>query len=191
MSRPLVLASGSPRRAEILRQLGVSFVRRPPSVAERIRPGELPAAAARRLSEEKVRSIRIAASEVALAADTVVALGSTALGKPLDGEEALQMLERLSGREHTVYTGLALRSGDRIESGVERTNVRFRRLARSECQEYVATGEPMDKAGAYGIQGRGATLVERIDGDFYNVVGLPVQLLLSLFDLMGIPVPDA
>jgi septum formation protein len=182
----LVLASASPRRALILELLSIPFDVRVPSSPETLLPGELPAAAARRLAIEKVGSISLEPGEIAVAADTIVALGTEPLGKPADGADALSMLLRLSGRDHFVYTGLAVRSEERVESGVERTRVRFRQLARPECEEYVATGEPLDKAGAYGIQGRGAALVERIDGDFYNVVGLPVQLLFSLLDRHGI-----
>ena len=118
--------------------------------------------------------------------DTIVAIGSDSLGKPSNPAEAVDMLLRLSGRDHFVYTGLAVRSTARLVSGVERTRVSFRQLARPECEEYVATGEPLDKAGAYGIQGHGAALIERVDGDFYNVVGLPVQLLFSLLSRHGV-----
>ena len=186
MKPRLVLASASPRRAQLLERLSIPYEVRAPNVPETLVPGELPAVAARRLAERKADSIVLAAGEVALAADTIVALGMEPLGKPADPAEAVDMLLRLSGREHFVYTGLALRSGARTVSGVERTRVRFRPLARSECEEYVATGEPLDKAGAYGIQGLGAALVERIDGDFYNVVGLPLQLLFSLLGRHGI-----
>jgi septum formation protein len=124
--------------------------------------------------------------EFVLGADTIVALGDETLGKPARDADAIEMLQRLAGRDHHVFTGLAVRSDGRISSGVERTRVRFRALARSECEEYVATGEPADKAGAYGIQGRGSALVDGIDGDFFNVMGLPVQLLLRLLDEQGI-----
>jgi septum formation protein len=181
----LVLASSSPRREEILDTLGIRFEVRSPEVDEALRPGETATAAARRLAEEKARAVA-RAGELVLAADTVVVLGETLLGKPGDTSEAEAMLRRLSGRTHDVCTGLALVRDGRTESGVERTAVVFRPLAASEVREYVATGEPFDKAGAYGIQGRGAALVERIEGDYSNVVGLPVRLLLSLlarFDL--------
>ena len=186
MTPILVLASGSPRRAVILELLSIPFEVRVPNSPETLRSGELPAVAARRLAIEKAEAISLEPGEIAVAADTIVALGSEPLGKPADRTDAVNMLLRLSGRDHFVYTGLAVRSKQRTESGVERTRVRFRPLARPECEEYVATGEPLDKAGAYGIQGRGAALVERIDGDFYNVVGLPVQLLFSLLERHGI-----
>lgn len=186
MTPRLVLASGSPRRAEILTALSIPFEVRVPELEERLRPDEAPAEAARRLAAEKARAIPRHDGEIVLAADTIVAVDALPLGKPVDRDEAIEMLLRLGGRDHHVFTGLAVLSGGGIESGVERTRVRFRPLARPECEEYVGTGEPLDKAGAYGIQGRGAALVERIDGDFYNVVGLPVRLLLSLLARHGI-----
>ena len=186
MTPRLVLASGSPRRAGILAALSVPFDVRVPAVEERMLPGEAAAVAARRLAIEKAESVPCRDGEIVVAADTIVALESVPLGKPRDGREAVEMLMRLEGRDHQVFTGLAVRSGAGTESGVERTSVRFRSLARSECEEYVATGEPLDKAGAYGIQGRGAALVDRIDGDFFNVVGLPVRLLLSLLERQGL-----
>lgn len=186
MTPRLVLASASPRRAKLLEQLSIPHVVRAPGVSEIVEPGEVPAVAARRLAVLKADSISLEAGELAVAADTIVALGREPLGKPADETGAVDMLLRLSGRNHFVYTGLAVRSGGRTVSGVERTMVRFRRLARSECEKYVATGEPLDKAGAYGIQGHGAALVDRIEGDFYNVVGLPLQLLLSLLERFGI-----
>jgi septum formation protein len=182
----LVLASGSPRRAEILAMLGIAHEVRSSEVDERLLPGELPAVAARRLAEEKATAAGADARGPVLAADTIVALGDEALGKPADAAEAEAMLARLSGREHEVFTGLALLRDGRMASGVERTRVRFRSLAPREPAEYVATDEALDKAGAYGIQGRGAALVERIEGDYFNVVGLPVRLLLSLLDRQGL-----
>jgi septum formation protein len=182
----LVLASASPRRSAILELLGLAHQVRAPGVDERVHPGEPPAVAARRLAEEKVSAVEAGPDEVVLAADTIVAVGDEALGKPSDAAEAESMIARLSGRDHEVFTGLALRRGDRLVSGVERTRVRFRSLAPREPAEYVATGEALDKAGAYGIQGRGAALVERIEGDYSNVVGLPVRLLLSLFERQGL-----
>lgn len=186
MSVRLVLASASPRRSGILALLGIPHEIRASDVEERLLPGELPAVAARRLAERKAAAVGAEAGEVVLAADTIVALGDEALGKPADAAEAEAMLARLSGREHDVFTGLALLRAGRMESSVERTRVRFRSLAPREPAEYVATGEALDKAGAYGIQGRGAALVERIEGDYSNVVGLPVRLLLSLLDRQGL-----
>ncbi|MCL7926550.1 MAG: Maf family protein [marine benthic group bacterium] len=185
MSLRLVLASASPRRAEILTRLALAHTVRVPETPETVFPGELPAVAARRLAVAKAKSVRAEPAELLIAADTIVALDGEPLGKPAHPAEATETLMRLSGREHHVFTGLALRTGSRTESGVARTAVRFRQLARVECEEYVASGEPADKAGAYGIQGRGAALVEGIDGDFFNVMGLPVQLLLQLLGRHG------
>ncbi len=182
----LVLASSSPRRKEILHLLGLDPDVRPPSVIEELRAGESPAVQAERLAVEKVTASAADPDELILAADTLVVLGNEILGKPLDARDAVGMLMQLQGRRHEVYTGLAMRVGRRIESDVASTRVWFRSLVAAECEEYVASGEPLDKAGAYGIQGLGAALVERIEGEYFNVMGLPVQLLLSLlarFDL--------
>lgn len=181
----LVLASGSPRRREILGALGLTVTVRLPDPEETIVPGESPESAVLRLAEQKADSVSVAPSELVLAADTVVVLDGDLLGKPADDREAIEMLMRLSGRSHEVFTGLALRVERRTESMVTRTEVTFRSFDRVECESYVATGEPLDKAGAYGIQGFGSALVERIHGDFFNVMGLPVATLLRLFDSLG------
>jgi len=181
----LVLASGSPRRREILGALGLTVTVRLPDPEETIVPGESPESAVLRLAEQKADSVSVAPSELVLAADTVVVLDGDLLGKPADDREAIEMLMRLSGRSHEVFTGLALRVERRTVSMVTRTEVTFRSFDRVECEAYVATGEPLDKAGAYGIQGFGSALVERIHGDFFNVMGLPVATLLRLFDSLG------
>jgi septum formation protein len=160
--------------------MGLEFEIRPSHVAEAHRTGESPAAAARRLAVEKMAAVERHPGELMITADTLVAIGDEILGKPSGPDEALAMLQRLSGRKHEVYTGLALAMDQRMEADVAVTSVWVRELAHRECSEYVATGEPLDKAGAYGIQGLGAALVERIEGEYYNVMGLPVQLLLSL-----------
>lgn len=181
----LVLASGSPRRRSVLAALGLEFDVRPPDLAEQLRAGKSAAEAARRLAEEKAAAVEAAADELVLAADTIVALDGRLLGKPAHAGEAAAMLAGLAGRAHTVVTGIALRrAGDRWSS-VARTEVIFRPLKRAEIDAYVATGEPLDKAGAYGIQGYGAALVERIEGDFYNVMGLPIPALLELLGKAG------
>ena len=182
----VVLASGSPRRREILYLLGLEHEVRPPDVDERLRPGEAPGVQARRLAVEKASSTAADGDDLILAADTLVVLGEEILGKPIDEADAVRMLVRLQGRQHEVHTGLALRFGDRIESDVAVTRVWFRSLDAAECEEYVASGEPLDKAGAYGIQGLGAVLVQRIEGEYFNVMGLPVQLLLSLLARFGL-----
>lgn len=187
----LILASASPRRTGILTRLGIEHEVHPSTTDEAPRAGERPEARAERLAREKALQV---ASERAghrvLAGDTVVALGAQVLGKPRDPQEAVEILLRLSGREHRVVSALALRlpgAPDRIQSGVQVTRVRFRAFGRGTARAYVATGEPMDKAGAYGIQGLGATLVERIEGDYSGVVGLPIPLLLSLLEWGGSP----
>ena len=182
----LVLASGSPRRREILRLLSLEHEIRPAAVEEKLRPGEDAGVEARRLAVEKAAAIASGRDELIVAADTLVVLGDEILGKPTDEADAVRMLMRLQGRRHEVFTGLALRVGSRIEADVAVTRVWFRSLVAAECEEYVASGEPLDKAGAYGIQGLGAVLVQRIEGEYFNVMGLPVQLLLSLLARFGL-----
>lgn len=182
----LVLASGSPRRREILRLLSLEHETRLAAVDEELRPGEDARIEARRLAVEKASAIPCGPEEVILAADTLVVLGDEILGKPTDEADAVRMLMRLQGRRHEVFTGLALRVGSRIEADIAVTRVWFRSLDAAECEEYVGSGEPLDKAGAYGIQGLGAVLVQRIEGEYFNVMGLPVQLLLSLLARFGL-----
>ncbi|UCC75071.1 MAG: septum formation protein Maf [Gemmatimonadota bacterium] len=179
-----MLASKSPRRAELLTRLGLDFVVRVAEVDESLPPGEEPAAAAQRLARLKAEYAR-AAGALAIGCDTLVVDSGEILGKPTTREEAVEMVRRLQGDEHVVYTGVALATPERVESAVEGTRVWFRSLDAKECEEYVATGEPMDKAGAYGIQGFGAAIVERVDGDFFTVMGLPVARLLELFRRFG------
>lgn len=182
----LVLASQSPRRAELLGRLGLQFDVRPADIDETYIDHEMPADHAERLAREK--ALTIAADEadaLVIGSDTIVVLGSDVLGKPRDADDAVRMLLRLSGREHEVYTGVAVASGSRVESALERVRVRFRQLDRSDCETYVATGEPMDKAGAYGIQGFGSALVEAVDGDYFAVMGLPVVRTLKLLERFG------
>lgn len=178
----IVLASASPRRRELLERLGVPTRVAPISVDERFPNGVDPVEGARRVALRKVHAAREAgAAGLVLAADTVVLLGAAVLGKPRDEAEAREMLGELSGRMHVVATGVALADErGRVASGVETTDVWFRSLSAGEIEDYVRTGEPLDKAGAYGIQGLGALLVREIRGDYTNVVGLPVGLLLEL-----------
>jgi len=180
----LVLASRSPRRAEILRRLGLAFQVDPTGIDETTRPGEGAREAAERLARGKAAAA-VREGALVLAADTIVSLDEAVLNKPASPEEAVCMLGRLSGREHVVYTGIALAALGRTESAVEATRVRFRRLSEAELREYVATGEPMDKAGAYGIQGLGSALVEGIEGDYFAVMGLPVRRLVELLGRFG------
>lgn len=182
----IVLASGSPRRREIFELLALDCVVRPPDVEETILEGRSPEEEARRLAVAKAAASVTEPGELVVAADTLVALDDEILGKPVDPADAFRMLMRLQGRRHEVFTGLAVSLDGRIEAGEAITSVWFRSLDAAECAEYVATGEPLDKAGAYGIQGLGAALVQRIEGEYFNVMGLPVQLLLSLLDRFGL-----
>jgi septum formation protein len=180
MNKPIILASASPRRKEILRQIGLSFQAAPAHVDERVLAGEQPETYAARLAQDKVRAAaKKFSSGIIIAADTIVVLENAILGKPADGADAERMLTMLSGKMHRVITGLAV-----IDAGTGKvltrtaiTRVWFRNLSVEEIASYVMTREPLDKAGAYGIQGRGALLVERIDGCYFNVVGLPLVLL--------------
>ncbi|TVP75653.1 MAG: septum formation inhibitor Maf [Gemmatimonadales bacterium] len=184
----LVLASGSPRRAEILSTLGIAFRVQVADIDETPRPGESPPALVERLAREKSAAVAPGADAPVLAGDTVVVVDGRVLGKPADADEAVAMLLALSGRSHRVLSSLALVEPDgAVRSGVEATRVTFRELDAEEIRAYVATGEPMDKAGAYGIQGRGAALVRGLEGDYSGVVGLPVSLLVRLLAERGTP----
>lgn len=180
----LILASASPRRRELLGLLGLNFEVLPPS--EEGRPEGRPEEAARRLALEKAREVaartgaaRPGSGLLVIGADTVVALGEKILGKPSGPEEAVNMLLRLRGRAHRVITGVALVGEGKETVFSERTDVYLRWLEREEAEEYVATGEPLDKAGAYAAQGLGARFVLRVEGCFFNVVGLPLARLYT------------
>lgn len=188
LEHPFVLASGSPRRRSILSGLSVPFVAEAPGVPEDALAGEAPAEHVVRLARLKARrSAQARPTGTVLGADTVVVLDGAILGKPAGPSEAGLMLRSIRGRWHEVYTGLSLvRCSDGAEaSGFERTRVLVRALTDSDIETYVAGGEPLDKAGAYGIQECGAAVVERVDGCFYNVVGLPVALLIRLLNELG------
>lgn len=174
---PLVLASGSPRRCWLLAKLGRPFDVDAPDIAEVGRPGEAADAFVRRMAEEKAAAIATRRPDAwILAADTVVTLDAAALGKPRDRGEAVRMLAALAGRRHVVFTGVALLrpGGDVAEGAVVGTPVVFRVLTEAEIEAYVETGEPFDRAGAYAIQGEGAHLVDRVEGSYTNVIGLPL-----------------
>lgn len=158
---------------------------RVPRVDESVHPDEPPAAAAERLARAKAAS-GSREGHLSLGCDTLVVHGERILGKPETPRQAIRMLSGLADAEHTVYTGIALATPERVESSVEATRVWFRGLSPREVSEYVATGEPLDKAGAYGIQSYGAAIVDRIAGDYFNVMGLPVQRLLELFGRFGL-----
>ena len=175
-----ILASGSPRRRELLEMLGVpDLTIRPAKGPERATPGAGPEQTVRELSLHKAQEVAqtCAPEDIIIAADTIVYLDGAILGKPRDHDDAVRMLTALSGREHIVYTGVAVLRGGELRQAAERTAVRFRPLTSGEIERYIATGEPMDKAGAYGIQGLGARFVKGIRGDYNNVVGLPVGRL--------------
>jgi len=173
----LVLASKSPRRQQILRDAGIPFVVRSADVPEQRRPSESPADYVRRLAQEKAFAVTMLAGEIVLGADTVVVVDGEVLEKPVDANDAMRMLELLSGREHEVITGICLRSETSLIVDIATTRVRFASLTRQEMKAYVASGEPMDKAGGYAIQGLAAKFVDRVEGSYSNVVGLPVALV--------------
>ena len=183
----IVLASGSPRRQELLRRIGIeNFTVRAPHVEEYYPDGLTPREIVTYISREKSFAVPSEPDEIVITADTMVFLDDARLGKPRDEAHALEMLTALQGRCHTVCTGVTVRQGDRAVSDVQSTQVFFRSASRDELLAYIAGGEPMDKAGAYGVQGQGALLVERIDGDFFNVMGLPVVLLQRMLAQFGI-----
>jgi septum formation protein len=180
----LVLASASPRRKQLLEMLGIPFEVRPSHIPEARAAGESPRAYAERLAREKASSVP---GELVLGADTTVVLGDETLEKPRDAEDAVRMLRRLQGATHDVITAIALKTPTLVLQATDMTAVTFRPATEEFLRAYVATGEPMDKAGAYGIQGYGAALVDRIDGDFFGVMGLPVRLVLDLLEQAGHP----
>jgi septum formation protein len=180
----LTLASSSPRRRQLLEMLGIPVRVVPSNIPEVRRPVETPVDYVERLAREKALSVPGA---LVLGADTTVVVRDEVLEKPLDTADALRMLKKLQGRTHQVVTSVALVADERIHQATDVTSVVFRRLDEEFLEAYVATGEPMDKAGAYGIQGYGAALIERIEGDFFSVMGLPVRLVLQLLERAGHP----
>jgi septum formation protein len=187
-TRTVVLASASPRRRELLESLGVDVAVRPAHTPEAPIPGLSPRELAGRHAREKAEKARqdIASGEVIVAADTVVDVDGVALGKPHNPGEARTMLRTLSGRDHLVHTAVVVATADWLDAATSTTRVWFHPLDERTIEEYLATGQPFDKAGAYGIQGPGALLVERIDGDFYTVMGLPLGMLDRLFAARGL-----
>ena len=184
------LASASPRRSELLRQLGVRFTVRPADIKEEQGPGEAPEEYVLRLATAKARAVAAALrpgeQAPVLAADTAVVLGSELLGKPADAPEAIRMLERLSGRSHRVLTAVAVDCGGQVESLLSESEVRFRATTAAERVAYCATGEPLDKAGGYGIQGHAAVFVESLQGSYSGVVGLPLFETAALLARAGV-----
>ena len=186
MQPRLVLASASPRRARILAELGVAFRVVVSNVDESLQAGEDGAAAVERLARDKALAVVRGEALPVLAADTEVVCDGRVLGKPAGAPESVAMLRGLAGRTHEVVTGLCLVSGGQTRSGVERTSVRFAPMSSQELAWYAATGEPLDKAGGYHVDGRGALFVESVSGSPSNVAGLPVRLLLRLARELGV-----
>lgn len=185
MERKLILASASPRRRELLEQIGLEFTVAVSEIDEQRLPNETPADLVKRLAFEKSAAV-IQPHTVVIAADTVVSVDGEILGKPTDARDAEAMLKKLRGRKHFVYSGFCVSDGVKTVSDVVATEVVFRFVSDEEIREYVASGEPMDKAGAYGIQGGAAKFISEIHGDYYNVVGLPIcrlsTVLSDVFD---------
>ena len=190
--RKLILASGSPRRKELLEREGFAFEVLTSSADERYEPGMPPSQVAPLLASIKARAVAQTlppeelAGSVLVGADTIVALDGTIYGKPADAEDARRMLRELSGRTHQVITGVCIIAGGQEHCLAELTDVSFHSLNEDEIAAYVASGEPLDKAGAYGIQGKGAVLVEKIEGCYNNVVGLPLTMLDSMLKEIGV-----
>lgn len=176
----VILASQSPRRRELLGLFRIPFTVRAADIDETMDPALPAEQEVARVSRAKAMATPAKAEDVVIAADTIVVCNGKTLGKPKSKEQAVEMLTMLSGRDHQVMTGLTVRKGDTCRTVTEITHLHFRELSRREILDYVATGEPMDKAGAYGIQGGAALFVERLDGDYYNVMGLPVCRLWQM-----------
>ncbi len=183
----VILASASPRRRELLALIGVAHEVRPADIDETLLPGETPVGHSERLARGKAHTIAEHERDAGVTpADTIVVVDGDILGKPKDRADAAAMLRRLSGRTHEVYTAIAVARGAATESAVERVEVTFRALGEDEIAQYIDSGEPMDKAGAYGIQGFGATIVERVDGDYFSVMGLGLRRLVELLSRVGV-----
>ncbi|RMG13412.1 MAG: septum formation inhibitor Maf [Deltaproteobacteria bacterium] len=190
MSRRLVLASASPRRRQLLGWLGVDFEVDPAAVDETQRPGEAPTDFVCRMATEKAKAVATRhPGAVVLAADTEVVLNGEALGKPGTRDRAAEMLSRLSGRTHQVLSAVAVGDGAALQTRLVRSEVRFSRLTPAAIAWYVETGEPLDKAGAYALQGRGAALVARVEGSPTGIIGLPLEETAALLAAAGVEVP--
>ena len=194
----IILASSSPRRYELFKMIGINdFIVMTDTSAEEIRPGLTPEQAVCDIALQKAKNVfnassagmtdhNITCDDIIIAADTLVYLDNDPLGKPASPDEAVRMLSRLSGRRHTVFTGVALLQGSKAVTAAEKTDVYFREISQNEINAYVDTGEPMDKAGSYAAQGRGALFIERIEGEFFNVMGLPLCRLSLMLREFGI-----
>ena len=184
----LILASQSPRRRELLGLTGLEFIVRVADIDETMDPGKAPFEEVARVSRAKAEAVARKPGDVVIAADTIVVCGNEVLGKPHSEADAFRMLKLLSGRSHEVMTGMTvLRDGEAI-THTEVTKIHFRDLSDAEIRAYIASGEPMDKAGAYGIQGGAALFADQMEGDYYNVMGLPVCRLAMILRSLGLPI---
>ena len=184
----VILASQSPRRRELLGLTGLDFTVRVADIDETMDTGKVPFDEVARVSRLKALAVAREPEDVVIAADTIVVCGGEVLGKPRDEEDALRILSLLSGRSHEVMTGMTVLRGDEVITHTEVTKIHFRRLHPDEIRAYIATGEPMDKAGAYGIQGGAALFADQMEGDYYNVMGLPVCRLAMILRSLGLPI---
>tara|TARA_Y100000782_G_scaffold73841_1_gene79734 strand:+ start:11365 stop:11955 length:591 start_codon:yes stop_codon:yes gene_type:complete len=184
----LVLASASPRRKELLKQIGVQFSVRPVDICEDVIAGETPLAYVSRLAEEKARACSIKGDEVVLGSDTTVVLDGRIIGKPMCKARSIEILKALSGKTHQVLTAVALIGKEQTNVVVVETDVTFRDISLQECESYWLTGEPIDKAGSYGIQGLGAVFVDKIEGSYSSVVGLPLSQTAELLKVAGVDI---
>ena len=188
MKPRVILASASPRRRELLTLVGIPHEVRPADIDETYLPDEVPREHALRLAREKAQRIT-EANAVVIGSDTIVIVDDEVLGKPRDEADAARMLARLSGRRHTVITAVAVSWRGSVRADAESVDVTFHQLTDDQIRDYIATREPMDKAGAYGIQGYGAAIVARVDGDYFAVMGLPIQRMVGLMRELGLRYP--
>ena len=184
----VILASQSPRRRELLGLTGLPFIVRAADIDETMDPGKAPFDEVARVSRLKALAVAREPGDVVIAADTIVVCQGEILGKPRDAEDAFRILSLLSGRHHEVMTGMTVLRDDEIITHTEVTKIHFRDLHPEEIRAYIASGEPMDKAGAYGIQGGAALFADQMEGDYYNVMGLPVCRLAMILRSLGLPV---
>ena len=184
----VILASQSPRRRELLGLTGLDFTVRVADIDESMDAAKAPFDEVARVSRLKALAVAREPDDVVIAADTIVVCGGEVLGKPRDEEDALRILSLLSGRQHEVMTGMTVLRGDKLVTHTEVTRIHFRQLHPDELRAYIATGEPMDKAGAYGIQGGAALFADQMEGDYYNVMGLPVCRLAMILRSLGLPI---
>ena len=184
----LILVSQSPRRRELLGLTGLDFIVRVADIDERMDPEKAPFDEVARVSRLKAEAVARKPDDVVIAADTIVVCGDEVLGKPRSEEDAYRILKLLSGRHHEVMTGMTVLRGDEVITHTEVTRIHFRSLSDGEIRAYIASGEPMDKAGAYGIQGGAALFADQMEGDYYNVMGLPVCRLAMILRSLGLPI---